>query len=90
MQNNQVNAYTGTGPLLTDNNPISEYFLLKGTGSWSSPRLWFEKPASELALVVGGLLLLLVVVVAVDARFGRRRVARTHDPNRASMAAQVT
>ena len=82
MQNNEVNAYTGTGPLLTDNNPISEYFLLKGTGSWSSPRLWFEKPASELALVVGGLLLLLVVIVAVDARFGRRRVARTDNPRR--------
>ena len=73
MRNNQVNAYTGPGPLLTDNAPMSEYFLLSGAGSWSSSMLWFEKPAFELALVVGGLLLLLVVIFAVDARFRRRR-----------------
>lgn len=90
MQNGEVNAYTGPGPLLTDNNPISEYFLLKGAGSWSSKRLWFEKPTFELTLVVGGLLLLLIVIVAVDARFGCRRVAKTKHPNKASMAAQVT
>jgi spermidine synthase len=80
MQNNQVNAYTGPGPLLTDNDPISEYFLLSAS-PWSSKGLLFEKPAFELALVVGGLLLLLIVIVAVDARFGRRRVASTEHPN---------
>ena len=84
MQNNQVDAYTGPGPLLTDNDPLSEYFLLKTPGSWSGKQLAFEEPASRLALAVGGLLLLLVVIVAVDARLWRRRVPSTEQTNTAS------
>ena len=86
LQNDQVNAYTGPGPLLTDNDPISEYFLLKGAGSWSSNQLPFERPAFKLALVVGGLLVLLVIGVAVDAWLWRRRVGSTEQPSPPSMA----
>ncbi len=90
MQNNQVNAYTGPGPLLTDNDPSSEYFLLKGAGSWSSQSLGFEKSAFELALVVGGLLVLLVIVVVLDAQLWRRRVARTDRPSTGPMAPRAS
>ena len=73
MQNGQVNTYTGPGPLLTDDHPNSEYFLLQGA-SWKSGYVSFEQPAFKLALAVGGLLVVLVVIVAADALFFRRRV----------------
>jgi hypothetical protein len=72
MQNGQVNTYTGPGPLLTDDHPNSEYFLLQGAG-WESRYVSFEQPAFKLALAVGGLLVVLVVIVAADALFYRRR-----------------
>ena len=31
MANNQVNAFTGPGPLLTDDRPLTEYFMLAGS-----------------------------------------------------------
>ena len=45
LTNNQVNAYTGAGPLLTDDHPLTEFFCSPGSArgcshsgcSWSSP-----------------------------------------------------
>jgi spermidine synthase len=70
MKGDQVNTYTGPGPLLTDDHPLSEYFLLRGN-SWSK----FERPAVRVALVVSGLLGLLVICLLADVllRRGRRR-----------------
>jgi spermidine synthase len=79
MQNGQVNTYTGPGPLLTDDHPNSEYFLLQGA-SWKSGYVSFEQPAFKLALAVGGLLVVLVVIVAADALFFRRRVPTASSP----------
>jgi spermidine synthase len=67
LTGNQVNAYTGPGPLLTDDHPLSEYFLLHDFG------VGFERPALELALVVTGLLVLLVIGIGTDA-LRRRRI----------------
>jgi spermidine synthase len=67
MTDNQVSAYAGSGPLLTDDHPLSEYFLLQDFG------VGFERPALDLALVVTGLLGLLVVSIGVDA-LRRRRI----------------
>ena len=33
LTDNQVNAYTGPGPLITDDHPLTEYFMLDGLGS---------------------------------------------------------
>jgi spermidine synthase len=60
LTNNQVNAYTGAGPVITDDHPLSEYFLLDGTGEG------MEAPALTLSLVVAGLLVLLMIGAAVD------------------------
>jgi spermidine synthase len=55
----QVDAYTGAGPLITDDHPLTEYFLLDGYGtSTALLRLW---------LVVTGLFGLLIVGAAVDS-----------------------
>ena len=67
MTNNQVSAYTGPGPLLTDDHPLSEYFLIHGI------RQGFDPPALHLSLVVTALLALLVIGIGVDA-LARRRV----------------
>jgi spermidine synthase len=64
LTGNQVNAYTGTGPLITDDHPLTEYFLLEGYGS--SPALF------RLCLVVIGLLALLILGAAVDSASWRR------------------
>ena len=69
LTNNQVNAYTGAGPLLTDDHPLTEYFLLAG----SSPRA--EVLPLRLCLVVTGLLVLLIVGAAVS--FASRRRTRS-------------
>jgi spermidine synthase len=67
----QVDAYAGAGPLITDDHPLTEYFLLDGYGT--SPallRLW---------LVVTGLFGLLIIGAAVDAALdsASRRRSRT-------------
>jgi spermidine synthase len=55
----QVDAYTGAGPLITDDHPLTEYFLLDGYGtSTALLRLW---------LVVTGLFGLLIIGAAIDA-----------------------
>jgi spermidine synthase len=66
LRNGQVNAYTGAGPLLTDDHPLSEYFLLQGFG------VGFKRPALELALVVTGLLGLLVISIGLETLWRRR------------------
>lgn len=73
MTDGQVNAYTGAGPLLTDDHPLSEYFLIQSYG------VGFERPALQLALVVTGLLGLLIVGLAVGGLW-RRRVRPLAEP----------
>ena len=69
MTDGQVNAYTGAGPLLTDDHPVSEYFLTQDFG------VGFERSALELALVVTGLLGLLVISIVLDTLWRRRMAA---------------
>jgi spermidine synthase len=66
LTNDQVNAYTGSGPLITDDHPLSEYFLLAGFDQG------MEAPALRLCLVVVGLLGLLILAAAADAATRRR------------------
>ncbi len=66
LTNDQVNAYTGTGPLITDDHPLTEYFLLSGYGTSTSVLV------SRLCLVVTGLLGLLIIAVAADWALRRR------------------
>jgi spermidine synthase len=66
LKDGQVNAYTGAGPLLTDDHPLSEYFLLQGYG------VGFKGPALRLALVVTGLLGLLVISIGLETLWRRR------------------
>jgi spermidine synthase len=66
MTNNQVNAFTGPGPLLTDDRPVTEYFMLAD----SDPRA--EPLPLRLCEVVTGLLALLIIGAAVDSALRRR------------------
>jgi spermidine synthase len=66
MTNNQVNAFTGPGPLLTDDRPLTEYFMLAD----SDPRA--EPLPLRLCEVVTGLLALLIIGAAVDLALRRR------------------
>ncbi len=70
LTNNQVNAYTGTGPLVTDDHPLTEYFLLNGASDGKE-----ETAALRLSLVVAGLLALLIIAAAADSVSRRRRPA---------------
>jgi spermidine synthase len=75
LTNGQVNAYTGPGPLLTDDHPLSEYFLLHGAGLFPNDQYGgFEGPALELVLVISVLLGLLVLGLVVDGLRRRWRV----------------
>ena len=64
LTNNQVNAYTGAGPLHTDDHPLTEYFMLSGFRAGPLPLRLF--------LVVTGLLGLLIIGAAVDSALRRR------------------
>jgi spermidine synthase len=66
LSDNQVNAYTGAGTLLTDDHPLSEYFLLHGFGPGAASLVL------RLCLVVTGLLALLIIGAAVDSASRRR------------------
>jgi spermidine synthase len=66
LTNNQVDAYTGTGPLITDDHPLTEYFML--AGSTVGP----TQLVRQLCMVVTGLLALLVVAYAIDSLVRRR------------------
>jgi spermidine synthase len=70
LTDNQVNAYAGTGPVITDDHPLTEYFL-DGGYVWSSG--W--SLMIQLALVVSGLLVLLILATAADS--AARRQTRT-------------
>jgi hypothetical protein len=67
LTNNQVNAYTGTGPLITDDHPLTEYFLLDGASEGTE-----ELAALRLSLVVAGLLGLLIIGAIADSASRRR------------------
>jgi spermidine synthase len=76
LRNNQVSGYTGPGPLLTDNHPLSEYFLLAELGKGGNNSR-FENAAVKTAEVVLGLLGLLVIAIIIgsvaQSAFARRR-----------------
>jgi spermidine synthase len=72
--NNQVNAYAGNGPLLTDDHPLTEYFLLSNLGQSSKGWPTFEKAAVKTGVTVMCLLALLVIALAGSA-FSRRWTA---------------
>jgi spermidine synthase len=65
LTGSQVNAYTGAGPLITDDHPLTEYFMLHGFGTSTAVLV------SRLCLVVIGLLALLIVATAVDSAWRR-------------------
>jgi predicted membrane-bound spermidine synthase len=65
LTGNQVNAYTGAGPLITDDHPLTEYFMLHGLGTGTAVLV------SRLCLVVTGLLALLVIGTVVDSAWRR-------------------
>jgi hypothetical protein len=71
LTNNQVNAYTGSGPLLTDDHPLTEYFMLAGSGTGA------ELLPLRLCLVVTGLLVLLIIGAAVNSASRRRTRSAT-------------
>jgi spermidine synthase len=68
LTDNQVNAYAGTGPVITDDHPLIEYFLYGG---------YVFTPVEKslmirLDLVVSGLLVLLILATAADSAARRR------------------
>ncbi|MCW2934708.1 MAG: putative spermidine synthase with an N-terminal rane domain, partial [Actinomycetia bacterium] len=73
LSNNQVNAYTGAGPLLTDDHPLTEYFMLDGSVA-PTPA---QALVIRLCLVVTGLLALLIIGAVVDAATQRRAQSAT-------------
>ena len=72
LTDNQVNAYAGTGPMITDDHPLTEYFL--HYGYISAPAEW--SGMIRLALVVSGPFVLLILAIAADSAARRQtRVA---------------
>ena len=67
LTDSQVNRYTGTGPLITDDHPLTEYFLLNGASEGTE-----EQAALRLSLVVAGLLGLLIIGAIADCASRRR------------------
>ena len=65
----QVKAYAGRGPILTDNRPLSTYFLFQDFGGGMSGR------PSNWILVVTGLLGLLVISIVLDTLWRPSRPA---------------
>jgi predicted membrane-bound spermidine synthase len=68
LTDNQVNAYAGTGPVITDDHPLTEYFLHGGYVSSPAERSLMI----QLALVVNGLLVLLILATAADSAARKR------------------
>jgi len=68
LTDNQVNAYTGPGPLITDDHPLIEYFLYEGYAFSPVERSLMIR----LDLVVSGLLILLILATAADSAARRR------------------
>ena len=67
MTGTQVDAYAGRGPLLTDDHPLTEYFLIRDFGLRSAHNVTFEWRSLELSLTVTGLLSLLIAGIGLDA-----------------------
>jgi spermidine synthase len=67
LTDSQVNRYTGTGPLITDDHPLTEYFLLNGASEGTE-----KQAALRLSLVVAGLLGLLIIGAIADSASRRR------------------
>jgi spermidine synthase len=68
LTDNQVNAYAGQGPVITDDRPLTEYFLVHGY----SVGLTERSTMIRLNLVVSGLLVLLILAIAADSAARRR------------------
>jgi len=66
LTDDQVNGYTGRGPLITDNHPLTEYFMLNSYGWGTSVLIW------RLCMVVTGLLALLIIAAIIDYAWRRR------------------
>jgi hypothetical protein len=77
LTNSQVSAFAGSGPLLTDDHPLTEYFFLHNLGSQSlSGPPKFERAALETGFVVVGLLVLLIIGLGLESLSRRRMTAR--------------
>jgi spermidine synthase len=74
LTGSQVNTYTGAGPLITDDHPLIEYFMLNKYGSATGRTILL---VHRLAQVVTGLLVLLIIAAAVDSATRRRTRAAT-------------
>ena len=68
LTDSQVNAYAGTGPVITDDHPLIEYFLSGGYDFFPVERSLMIR----LDLVVSGLLVLLILATAADSAARRR------------------
>jgi hypothetical protein len=68
LTDNQVNAYAGTGPVITDDHPLTEYFLHDRYVSAPVQRSLMIR----LDLVVSGLLVLLILATVADSAARRR------------------
>jgi spermidine synthase len=75
LVNNQVNRFTGPGPLLTDDHPLTEYFFLSDLSNASGPEPKFERAALQAGLAVTCLLLLLIIAMTGEAAARRWRVS---------------
>jgi hypothetical protein len=65
LTGDQVNRYTGSGPLLTDDHPLSEYFLLDS-------KLSLATGTVQVSLVVSALAILLMLGAVIDTLTQRR------------------
>jgi hypothetical protein len=68
LTDHQVNAYAGPGPVITDDHPLTEYFLFDGYVSNPVE----QSLMNRLDLVVSGLLVLLILATAADSAARRR------------------
>ena len=68
LTDNQVNAYAGTGPMITDDHPLTEYFLLDGYVSNPVEQALMTR----LDLGISGLFVLLILAIAADSAARRR------------------
>ncbi len=81
LTNGQVDTYSGPGPMLTDDHPLSEYFLIRDLGPAADRGSGkFERPALQLALVVTILLGLLACGVVLETLWRPTRRVGTSQP----------
>jgi len=81
LTNGQVDTYSGPGPMLTDDHPLSEYFLIRDLGPAADRGSGkFERPALQLALVVTILLGILACGVVLETLWRPTRRVGTSQP----------